>query len=64
LPGWLPLKQGRYCGSASASGLLLVREAGGEVTDFSGRRAGIDDREIIAANPRIGQAFRGWLEQK
>jgi len=48
----------------SASGLLLVREAGGEVTDFTGRRAGIDDREIIAANPRIGRAFRGWLKQK
>jgi len=48
----------------SASGLLLIREAGGEVTDFTGRRAGIDDREIIAANPRIGRAFRGWLKQK
>jgi myo-inositol-1(or 4)-monophosphatase len=48
----------------SASGLLLIREAGGEVTDFAGRRATIEDREIIAANPRLGRVFRDWLKQK
>jgi len=48
----------------SASGLLLIREAGGEVTDFTGRRATIKDREIIAANPRLGRVFRDWLKQK
>jgi myo-inositol-1(or 4)-monophosphatase len=47
----------------SASGLLLIREAGGEVTDFTGRRATINDREIVAANPRLGRVFRGWLKQ-
>jgi len=64
LPGRLPLKQGRYYGSASASGLLLIREAGGDVTDFKGRRATIKDREIIAANPRLGRVFRDWLKQR
>jgi len=48
----------------SASGLLLVGEAGGEVTDFTGRRATIEDREIIASNPRLGRAFRDWLKEK
>jgi myo-inositol-1(or 4)-monophosphatase len=48
----------------SASGLLLIREAGGEVTDFKGRRATVDDREIIAANPRLGRVFRSWLKRK
>jgi len=47
----------------SASGLLLTMEAGGEVTDFTGRRATIDDREIVAANPGLARVFRGWLKQ-
>ena len=48
----------------SASGLLLVREAGGEVTNYTGRAATIHDREIIAANPRLVRVFRDWLERK
>jgi len=48
----------------SASGLLLIREAGGEVTNFSGRPATVDDREIIAANHRLVRIFREWLERK
>ncbi len=48
----------------SASGLLLVREAGGEVTNYRGRAATIHDREIIAANPRLGREFRNWLKRK
>ncbi|MFA5398957.1 MAG: inositol monophosphatase family protein [Dehalococcoidia bacterium] len=48
----------------SASGLLLVREAGGEVTNYTGRPATIHDREIIAANPRLGRVFRDWLVKK
>jgi myo-inositol-1(or 4)-monophosphatase len=48
----------------SASGLLLIREAGGEVTDFKGRRATVDDREIIASNSRLGRVFRSWLKLK
>jgi len=48
----------------SASGLLLIGEAGGDVTDFKGRRATIKDREIIAANPRLGRVFRDWLKQR
>ncbi len=48
----------------SASGLLLVREAGGEVTNYKGSLATIYDREIIAANPQLGHKFRSWLKRK
>jgi myo-inositol-1(or 4)-monophosphatase len=47
----------------SASGLLLVREAGGEVTNYKGSPATIHDREIIAANPSLGREFRSWLKR-
>lgn len=33
-----------------AAGGLIVREAGGKVSDFSGTRYSIDDKEIIASN--------------
>ena len=36
-----------------AAGQLLVSEAGGELSDFSGRPATIYDREILASNGRI-----------
>ncbi|MEK6699692.1 MAG: inositol monophosphatase family protein [Nitrospirota bacterium] len=36
-----------------AAGSLIVREAGGTVTDFSGTRFSISDREILASNGRI-----------
>lgn len=36
-----------------AAGLLLVREAGGKVTDFSGGEGGINGKEIIASNSHI-----------
>jgi len=36
-----------------AAGLLLVTEAGGKVTDFAGRPAGIHDREVVASNGAI-----------
>jgi len=44
--------------------MLLVREAGGEVTNYSGRPATFHDREIIAANPRLGRVFQDWLKRK
>jgi myo-inositol-1(or 4)-monophosphatase len=40
-----------------AAGTLLVREAGGRVTDFAGRDLGVEHGEILAGN----QAIHQWL---
>jgi len=40
-----------------ASGLLLVREAGGEVVDWQGRRANFGDTELVASNLEIQREF-------
>jgi myo-inositol-1(or 4)-monophosphatase len=40
-----------------AAGTLLIREAGGVVTDFSGRGIGIEHTEVVAGNP----AIHAWL---
>jgi myo-inositol-1(or 4)-monophosphatase len=40
-----------------AAGMLLVREAGGTVTDLTGRDAGLVPTAIVAGNPRI----HSWL---
>jgi myo-inositol-1(or 4)-monophosphatase len=40
-----------------ASGLLLVREAGGEVVDWQGRRANFRDTELVASNPTLQREF-------
>jgi myo-inositol-1(or 4)-monophosphatase len=40
-----------------AAGILLVREAGGLVTDFAGRDLAIEHNEVLAANPAIHR----WL---
>jgi myo-inositol-1(or 4)-monophosphatase len=37
----------------TAAGILLVEEAGGQVTDFSGQPYRIDSREILASNSKI-----------
>ena len=37
----------------TAAGILLVEEAGGSVTDFSGNPYRLDSREILASNGRI-----------
>lgn len=39
------------------AGILLVREAGGKVTDYSGGEAGLDGRQIIASNGLLHQAM-------
>jgi myo-inositol-1(or 4)-monophosphatase len=40
-----------------AAGMLLIREAGGVVTDFDGRDLGIEHSGVVAGNP----AMHGWL---
>jgi myo-inositol-1(or 4)-monophosphatase len=40
-----------------AAGILLIREAGGLVTDFSGREIGIEHTGVVAGNPAIHR----WL---
>jgi myo-inositol-1(or 4)-monophosphatase len=42
----------------SAAGILLVREAGGIVTDFSGQPYHVGDRELIASNGLIHDEMR------
>ncbi len=40
-----------------AAGTLLIREAGGIVTDLSGRNIGVEHTSVVAGNPRI----HAWL---
>jgi myo-inositol-1(or 4)-monophosphatase len=40
-----------------ASGLLLVREAGGEVVDWQGEQANFRDTELVASNIRLQHEF-------
>ena len=44
-----------------AAGIVLVREAGGFVTDISGRSATIDDASVVAANDRLHAPVRQML---
>ncbi len=41
----------------TVSGLLLAREAGGEVVDRQGERAGLHTPSVIASSPRLIQSF-------
>jgi len=45
-----------------ASGILLVKEAGGEVSDWQGKPANLQNKEIIAANNKLHQEFLSQLE--
>lgn len=40
-----------------AGGTLLIREAGGVVTDFRGRHIGVEHTDVVAGNP----AMHAWL---
>jgi myo-inositol-1(or 4)-monophosphatase len=44
-----------------AAGVLIVREAGGVVTDFSAAPFRLDGRQILAANPALHAAMRGVI---
>lgn len=41
----------------TAAGILLVREAGGQTSDFAGRPYRPGDRELVASNGRIHEEF-------
>ncbi len=45
-----------------ASGLLLVREANGEVVDWSWKPAGLQTEKIIASNGRLSRNLIGYLD--
>ncbi|HYF38665.1 MAG TPA: inositol monophosphatase family protein [Gemmatimonadales bacterium] len=40
-----------------AAGSLLIREAGGKITDYTGRDIGVEHTEVVAGNP----AIHDWL---
>lgn len=44
-----------------ASGLLLIREAGGKVTDWQGRPASFQSKQIIASNQGLYREFMRYL---
>jgi myo-inositol-1(or 4)-monophosphatase len=46
-----------------AAGIVLIREAGGFVTDFAGRPCGLDERRLLLTNGRIHQAMLAILGQ-
>lgn len=46
-----------------ASGLLLVREAGGNVVTFKGADAVPEDHDIIAGSSALIERFTDWLKQ-
>ena len=45
----------------TAAGILLVEEAGGRVTDFSGNKYKLDSREILATNGLIHEEMLGFF---
>jgi myo-inositol-1(or 4)-monophosphatase len=42
-----------------AAGTLLVREAGGVVTDYAGREIGVEHTALVAGNPAVHRWLRG-----
>src|SRR5579859_3210336 len=47
----------------SAAGVLLVTEAGGKVTDFSGNSTAVEDRDLIATNGLLHEEMLGEFQQ-
>ncbi|MEO5799324.1 MAG: inositol monophosphatase family protein [Gemmatimonadales bacterium] len=48
----------------TAAGIILVREAGGVVTDLGGRPAGVGHGGIVAGNPRMHEWLMGELSSR
>ncbi len=46
----------------TAAGILLIEEAGGRVTDFSGNRFRLDSREVLASNGLIHDELVGLFK--
>lgn len=46
-----------------AAGMLILKEAGGRVTLFNGKKVGVDDKEILASNGRIHKEMVGSLKK-
>lgn len=46
-----------------AAGIIIINEAGGQVSDFAGNRNNIDGTEIVAANNLIFETFRREVEK-
>lgn len=46
-----------------AAGIVLVREAGGEVTNFAGRDLGIEHSPVVAGNAVMAEWLRGVLSR-
>jgi myo-inositol-1(or 4)-monophosphatase len=47
-----------------AAGVLLVREAGGVVTDYIGRPDVLDEKEIVASNPVLHREIIAYLKTR
>ncbi|MBL7209331.1 MAG: inositol monophosphatase [Dehalococcoidia bacterium] len=45
-----------------AGGLLLIREAGGKITDWQGKRAACQSKQLIASNDRLHREFMACLK--
>jgi myo-inositol-1(or 4)-monophosphatase len=45
-----------------ASGLLLIREAGGKVTDWQGNQASFRNEKVIASNSTLHQQISEYLD--
>ena len=46
-----------------AAGIVLIREAGGEVWDFSGGNESVLKREILATNGKISKEILGYVQK-
>jgi myo-inositol-1(or 4)-monophosphatase len=46
-----------------AAGIIIIKEAGGMVSDFTGDNGNIDGSEIVAANSEIFETFRQEVER-
>lgn len=46
-----------------AAGIVLVREAGGEAFNFSGKDEFLDSREVIAANGKVGKPLMQLIQE-
>ena len=47
-----------------AAGAIIVKEAGGKVSDFTGGNNFIAEREIIACNSYVYEEFLGVIKEK